>query len=77
MKIKKTAIIFGISGQDGAYLSHFLLKKGYKVFVGLENKFYKIKKYSDLDKYKKRKTVGYNIFATTSKEFLIKLEDDS
>ena len=32
MKIKKTAIIFGISGQDGAYLSHFLLKKGYKVF---------------------------------------------
>tara|TARA_B100001057_G_scaffold500468_1_gene615696 strand:- start:595 stop:1554 length:960 start_codon:yes stop_codon:yes gene_type:complete len=31
MKYKKTAIIFGISGQDGAYLSHFLLQKGYKV----------------------------------------------
>ena len=27
MKYKKTAIIFGITGQDGAYLSHFLLKK--------------------------------------------------
>ena len=31
MKYKKTAIIFGITGQDGAYLSHFLLQKGYKV----------------------------------------------
>ena len=27
----KTAIIFGVSGQDGAYLSHFLINKGYKV----------------------------------------------
>ena len=31
MKYKKTAIIFGITGQDGAYLSYFLLNKGYKV----------------------------------------------
>ena len=30
-KIKKTALIFGITGQDGSYLSRFLLKKGYKV----------------------------------------------
>ena len=29
---KKTALIFGITGQDGAYLSKFLLKKKYKVF---------------------------------------------
>ncbi len=27
----KTALITGITGQDGAYLSKFLLKKGYKV----------------------------------------------
>ncbi len=27
----KTALIFGISGQDGAYLSKFLLSKGYRV----------------------------------------------
>ena len=27
----RTALIFGISGQDGAYLSHLLLTKGYKV----------------------------------------------
>ena len=26
------ALIFGISGQDGVYLSQFLLNKGYKVF---------------------------------------------
>ncbi len=29
---KRTALICGISGQDGAYLSQFLLGKGYRVF---------------------------------------------
>jgi len=29
---QKTAIITGITGQDGAYLSQFLLEKGYKVY---------------------------------------------
>ena len=28
---KKTAFITGVTGQDGAYLSEFLLKKGYTV----------------------------------------------
>ena len=28
---KKIALIFGVTGQDGAYLSRFLLKKGYTV----------------------------------------------
>jgi GDPmannose 4,6-dehydratase len=28
---KKTALIFGVTGQDGSYLSRFLLEKGYKV----------------------------------------------
>ena len=28
---KKTALIFGVTGQDGSYLSEFLLKKGYHV----------------------------------------------
>jgi GDPmannose 4,6-dehydratase len=27
----KTALITGVTGQDGAYLSEFLLKKGYLV----------------------------------------------
>ena len=27
----KTAVIFGISGQDGTFLAEFLLKKGYRV----------------------------------------------
>lgn len=31
-KVGKTAIITGITGQDGAYLAEFLLGKGYKVF---------------------------------------------
>jgi GDPmannose 4,6-dehydratase len=29
--VKKTALITGITGQDGAYLTHFLLNKGYEV----------------------------------------------
>jgi GDPmannose 4,6-dehydratase len=37
LKPKKTAIITGISGQDGAYLSQLLLKKGYQV-IGLVRK---------------------------------------
>ena len=28
----KTALITGITGQDGAYLSRFLLSKGYEVY---------------------------------------------
>jgi len=34
---KKIALITGISGQDGAYLAKFLLKKNYKV-VGIERR---------------------------------------
>jgi len=30
--MKKTALICGISGQDGAYLAQFLIKKGYEVW---------------------------------------------
>ena len=29
--MKKTALIFGITGQDGSYLAEFLLKKKYIV----------------------------------------------
>ena len=29
--MKKKALIFGITGQDGSYLSEFLLKKKYEV----------------------------------------------
>ena len=29
--MKKTALITGISGQDGAYLAQFLITKNYKI----------------------------------------------
>ena len=32
MKKQKSALITGITGQDGAYLANFLLKKNYRVF---------------------------------------------
>lgn len=34
---KKTALILGISGQDGSYLAEFLLQDGYKVFGTTRN----------------------------------------
>lgn len=34
MKFKKTALIIGITGQDGSFLADFLLKKNYKI-IGL------------------------------------------
>ena len=34
---KKIALITGVSGQDGAYLANFLLKKNYKV-IGVERR---------------------------------------
>ena len=51
---KKTALITGISGQDGAYLSKFLLKKNYRV-IGIErrsarNTNWRLKKLSILDR---------------------------
>ena len=33
----KTALITGVTGQDGSYLSEFLLEKGYNVMM---KKFY-------------------------------------
>ena len=52
---KKTALITGISGQDGAYLAHFLLKKKYRV-IGIErrsarNLNWRLEKLSILNKF--------------------------
>lgn len=56
MKEKKTAIIFGISGQDGAYLSNFLLNKRYNVLGTTRNKvsknLYRLKRLKILNKLK-------------------------
>jgi len=37
MKMNKTALITGVTGQDGSYLAEFLLKKGYQV-IGLKRR---------------------------------------
>ena len=31
MNLQKTAIITGVTGQDGSYLAEFILEKGYEV----------------------------------------------
>ncbi len=54
MKYNKTAIIFGITGQDGSYLSNYLLKKNYKIIGVTRNKqtknLHRLKKLNILNK---------------------------
>ena len=65
MKYKKTAIIFGITGQDGAYLSHFLIQKGYDVIGTTRNKsarnLYRLKKLEIIKRVKILKGVATDL----------------
>ena len=65
MKYKKTAIIFGITGQDGAYLSHFLIQKGYNVIGTTRNKsarnLYRLKKLEIIKRVKILKGVATDL----------------
>ena len=47
--MKKKALITGINGQDGTYLSYFLIKKKYNVY-GIEKKTKKNKKKKKINK---------------------------
>jgi len=38
--MSKVALITGVTGQDGAYLAEFLLKKGYEVHGIKSKKFF-------------------------------------
>ena len=49
---KKNVLILGISGQDGTYLAHYLLKKKYRV-IGISRKQKKIKNHLKLNIEKK------------------------
>ena len=63
---KKTALIFGISGQDGSYLAHFLIKKSYKVIGVTRNKslnnLTRLKRLKIIDKVKIIKGTALNKF---------------
>jgi len=54
MKNQKSAMISGITGQDGGYLAKFLIEKGYKVYGlfrrGATETFSKLKEHGILDK---------------------------
>ena len=45
----KSAIITGITGQDGSYLAEFLLEKGYKVIGAVRRSSMEDKKYFNID----------------------------
>ena len=71
MKYKKTAIIFGITWQDGAYLSHFLLQKGYKI-IGTTRKR-SIKNLYRLERLKIRKKITLLTGVATNLNFCKKI----
>ena len=55
---KKNALIFGISGQDGAYLAHFLISKNYNVIgTTRNNKKKNLNRLLKLNIYKKVKII--------------------
>ena len=58
---KKTALIFGVTGQDGAYLSKLLLKKNYIVH-GVKRRHSTINTYRIDDIYKDPFTTKSNFF---------------
>ena len=64
MKIK-TALIFGVSGQDGSYLSHLLLSKGYRVLGVTRNKsldnLFRLRKLKIINKIKLLKGKASNL----------------
>ena len=70
----RTAIVTGISGQDGAYLSQHLLKKGYRV-VGAERRnasgqLWRLKKLGILDQIE---FSGYDLRTTDIQKIRNKL----
>ena len=71
MNYKKTAIIFGITGQDGAYLSYFLLQKGYKVLGTTRDK--SSKNLYRLEKLKIKKKITLLKGAATNRKFCEKI----
>ena len=58
---KKIALIFGVTGQDGAYLSKFLLKKNYKVH-GVKRRHSNLNTFRIDDIYKDPFAKGKNFF---------------
>ena len=64
--MKKKAVIFGISGQDGAYLANFLVGKNYKI-IGItrnlsKKNLFRLKKLNILRKIKLLKGTAVNTF---------------
>ena len=55
-KTKKVALITGITGQDGGYLTEFLVEKGYKV-IGI----LRITSVTTTEKEKQFKKFGENV----------------
>ena len=82
MKRKKTALIFGVSGQDGAYLSKFLLDKGYHIIGTTRNNskknLFRLIRLNIIKKIKIFKGKVYNSFfykkALNAKSIILKNE---
>ncbi len=71
---KKSALIFGITGQDGSYLAEFLLKKGYIVHgVKRRSSSFNTGRIDHLyqDHFKKKKTFLFTLWGCNRFDFCI------
>lgn len=72
MSTKKKALIFGVSGQDGAYLARFLLRKGYEVYGASRdaqmNSFQSLRRLGIFDQVK-LVSIAVNDFRSVFQEF--------
>ena len=62
---EKIALITGITGQDGSYLSEFLLKKNYKIY-GIVRRNSSIFNYKNIDKIKDKLNLKYGDMTDSS-----------
>lgn len=65
--MRKKAIITGVTGQDGAYLSEFLLKKGYEVRDLVRDMMQ-----ADLQLFKKQQTLsdsGFDFISQSEEKY--------
>ncbi len=70
----KNALIFGVTGQDGAYLSDFLVKKGYNVFGTFRRTSHKcFERLEDLNNMKNITTVKADLLDFVSIRDAIKV----
>ena len=70
----KKALILGVTGQDGAYLADFLLKKGYEVFGSIRRTSHRqLERLEGMDIFGKVKLIYVDLIDQSSLNRIMKM----